>query len=479
MGTLLRVAPATSFSGCFQIPPSKPETQRAILASALAAGRSRIRGALRCDEIETMKRACQAIGAKITERPDGLDIDGVGGAPRFRDRTIDAAGSALVFRTMTALAAVQPLPIVLTGDATLRRRVMSPLFDALRELGADIQSTGDWGSAPVIASGRAVQNDRCQLAGNVSSQFITAMLFALPLTDRPVHIEVTDEVYSKSYIRQTLATLTAAGVAVDASPDCRHFRVEPSIYRPQDVYIKEDYTSASYLLAAAALYKGRSVFRNVHGESTQGEAAIISILQQLGLKIDIDRRSNTLILENRDGMLRGGFEIDVRDCPNIAPTLAALGAYVTGTLRVVGARLTRLHKASRVEAMVSELSSAGVDIEVVRRDGVCDGFQVRGAPSYPGGCTFSSWGDHRIFMSLFVASLRMHRPSFCSGFEDVRLSFPDFVQEFATGGVKTTIVQNEDDVQGAARGRSHDDTTRDLITRRRYIPNARVEERNG
>jgi len=447
---LLRVSPATSFSGCFQIPSSKPETQRAILAGALAAGRSRIVDALRCDEIETMKRACTAMGAEITELPDGLDIQGVGGALRFRDRMIDAAGSALVFRTMTALAAVQPLPIVLTGDDTLRRRVMSPLFDALRELGADIQATGGQASAPVVVCGRSLRSDRCQLAGNVSSQFVTAMLFALPLADRPVEIEVTDEVYSKSYIRQTIATLTAAGVQVDASPDYRHFRVEPSIYQPHDTSIKEDYTSASYLLAAAALYEGRSVLRNVHGESAQGEAAIIPVLRRLGLQIDIDRGARTLTLENRDGVLRGDFEIDVRDCPNIAPTLAALGAYVEGTLRVVGASLTRLHKASRVEAMVAELSSAGVDIKVLHHNGVSDGFEVRGAASYPGGCIFSSWGDHRIFMSLFVASLRMKRPCFCSGFEDARLSFPDFVHEFAKGGVRTSVVR-KDEVRRASQ----------------------------
>ncbi|MFF2331667.1 MULTISPECIES: 3-phosphoshikimate 1-carboxyvinyltransferase [unclassified Streptomyces] len=449
---LLRVEPIENFAGTFRVPASKPETQRAILASTLAEGRSRVVNDLRCDETETMKRACRALGAEISEHDGYLDITGVGGSLGNAPRTmIRADGSGLVFRTMAALTSVLPSPAVVTGDETLCNRVMSPLLDALGELGADIESVCREGHAPIVNWGGRLAGGNCRLPGDVSSQFITAILFAAPFAEHPVEIDVAGRVHSQSYIEQTLHTLREAGVQVTASPDHRHYRVEPSRYRAKDVSVHEDYTSASYLLAAAALYPGRTVFTHVHGGSRQGEAAILPILERLGLRTTLDRAASRLIVDNPRGSLRGTFDIDATDCPNIVPTLAAIGAYVDGTLRVTGARVTHFHKAARIEAMVTELSRAGVAIKSLYARGVCDGFEVRGAPAYPGGVTFSHWGDHRIFMSLFVAGLRMKSANLYSGSEEVRLSFPSFFGQFAKAGVTTSSVEGP----GAHSGHPH------------------------
>ncbi|HTJ66779.1 MAG TPA: 3-phosphoshikimate 1-carboxyvinyltransferase [Actinospica sp.] len=443
MGKLLRVEPLESFAGTFRMPASKPETQRAILAGTLAEGVSRVRNDLRCDETTTMKNACRVLGATIVEHEDHLEIRGRGRSADLDGRVIRADGSGLVFRTMTALAATEPAPTVVTGDEILCRRVMAPLFDALRGLGADVQSIIGADTAPVVVFGSALAGGRCRLPGDISSQFITALLYAAPFAENPVEIEVAGEVYSRSYITQTLARLTRAGVTVSASEDYRSYRVEPSAYRAQDVTVHEDYTSASYLLAACALYPGRYVLSNAYGTSMQGEYAIVPILEQLGLRITFDEATESLIVENPAGSLTGDFEIDVKDCPNIVPTLAAIGAYVDGRMRVVGARVTRFHKSPRVEAMAAELSRAGVDIKPIYESGICDGFEVRGAAGYPGGVEFSSHGDHRIFMSLFVAGLRMASANLYTGFEDVRLSFPDFFAEFGKAAVRTSIVDAE------------------------------------
>lgn len=438
---MLRVDPIESFSGTFRVPSSKPETQRAILAGTLAEGRSRIVNDLRCEETETMKRACRALGAEIVEHDGYLDITGAGWPPRHHGPTmIRADGSGLVFRTMAALTSMVSSPVVVTGDETLCNRVMSPLLDALRDLGADIESICREGNAPIVNWARGLAGGACRLPGDVSSQFITAVLFAAPFAERPVEIDVAGVVHSQSYIEQTLHRLRQSGIRVTASGDYRHYRVEPSAYRSGDVSVHEDYTSASYLLAAAALYPGRSVFTNVHGTTTQGESAIIPILERLGLRMTFDRANSSLTVDNPRGGLRGTFDIDATDCPNIVPTLAAIGAYVDGVLRVTGARVTHFHKAARIEAMAAELSRAGVAIKPLYERGVCDGFEVRGAATYPGGVTFSHWGDHRIFMSLFVAGLRMKSANLYSGSEDVRLSFPAFFAEFAKAGVTTSVL---------------------------------------
>lgn len=451
MGKLLKAEPLAGFSGTFRVPASKPETQRAIVTSALADGTSAIFNDLRCAETDTMKSACRALGAEISEHDGYLRVRGVGGSPRHDGRVIRAAGSGLVFRTMTALASACPTPVVLSGDATLRRRVMSPLFDALAELGADLEPIAGEGRAPVVNRGGGLKGGACTLPGDVSSQFISAILFAAPLAQTPVDITVTGDVYSRSYVEQTLTSLDRAGIEFSASEDCRALHVEPSCYRPRDVTVYEDYTSASYLLAAMALFPGTSVLAGVRAESQQGEFAIIAILRRLGLRVAFDEAASSLVVDNPHGRPRGDIEVDASDCPNIVPTLAAIGAYIDGTMRVTGGRLTRFHKAPRIEAMTQELSRAGVDIEPVYADGVCDGFTVRGKPSYPGGQVFSSRGDHRIFMSLFIAGLRMASANTFSGFEDVRLSFPGFLAEFTRAGAEIGYVNDpegktEDDI---------------------------------
>lgn len=451
MGRLLRAAPLAAFSGTFRVPASKPETQRAIVTSALADGVSRIFNDLRCAETETMKDACRTLGAEISDHDGHLEVRGVGGNLKHNGRVIRAAGSALVFRTVTALASACPTPVVVAGDTTVCNRIMSPLFDALRDLGADLETISRDGYAPIVNWGRGLKGGACRLPGDVSSQFISAILFAAPLAGEPVDIAVIGDVYSRSYIEQTLTSLTQAGIKFSVSKDYRAFHVEPSCYRPQDVTVYEDYTSASYLLAAMALYPGTSVLTNVREESEQGEFAIVQILRRLGLRITFDEATSSLIVENPYGRPRGDIEVDARNCPNIVPTLAAIGAYVDGSMRVVGGKLTRFHKTPRIEAMVAELSRAGVDIEAVYEDGVCDGFVVRGRLTYPGGQLFSSQGDHRIFMSLFVGGLRMASANLFSGSEDVRLSFPQFLSEFTKAGTEISFVGStertaEDDV---------------------------------
>lgn len=440
---LLKVDPLESFGGEFRVPSSKPETQRAILTGTLADGVSHVFNDLRCDETETMKRACRELGAEITDQDGCLEIRGCGRPFRHDGQLIHAEGSGLVFRTMTALSSVHGSPVVVTGNEVLCQRVMAPLLDALRDLGADVESICHQGRAPVVNWGRGLHGGRCLLPGDVSSQFVTAILFAAPFAESAVEIEVMGDVYSQSYIKQTLSYLVQAGVRASVSDDYRYYRVEPSAYGKRDVAIPGDFTSASYLLAAAALYPGRSVLANISSESAQGEYSIVPILERLGLRIAFDRGSSSLIVDNHSGSLHGDFEVDARNCPNIVPTLAAIGAYVKGSLRVVGGRITRFHKAPRIEAMVTELSQAGVDIRSVYDGDACDGFEVRGAPTYSGGRMFSSWGDHRIFMSLFVASLRMRSANLFSGFNDVRLSFPEFFSEFAKAGVRTLLVDEE------------------------------------
>ncbi len=440
--THLRVNPVTELKGKAVIPSSKPETQRAILAATLAKGRSRIDNDLRCVETTTMKDACRAIGAIIHEHEGYLEIDGVGRDLKAGKYVIDALGSGLVFRVLSALTCFSSTATVISGDAVLRGRVMAPLFDALSQLGANIEYVGDEGKAPIVNWGGGLRGGRCTLPGNVSSQFVTAVMFAAPLADAATEIVIEGEILSISYIRQTVAALRQAGITVDVSEDFARIVVHPGHYQPAHYQVYGDYTSSSYLIGAATLFQGTTVFGNINSTSLQGERAIIDVVKALGLTVQFDDVRHTLTLTNPYPQLRGDFEFDASDFPNIVPTLAAIGAHVQGTFRVIGASITRLHKSPRVKAIVAELSKMGVDIRALFRDGVYDGFEIRGhGETYAGDVTLSSWGDHRIFMSLFMASLRSKQPNLLDGYQDVNCSFPDFLSQFQGLGVSYTEVE--------------------------------------
>lgn len=442
---LLQVEPINSLRGYAKTPSSKPETQRAILAATLAGGTSIVRNDLRCLETTAMKNACRAIGAKIDECEGHLRITGVGRALHLGHRVIDAMGSGLVFRTFAALTSFADSPAIITGDAILRTRVMKPLFDALTELGARIECIGEPGKAPIVNWGGGLRGGRCVIPGNVSSQFMTAIMFAAPFSERPTEIVVQGELLSASYLRQTIAALQRAGICISASDDLSFMRVYPGELKSAEYMIGGDYTSCSYLIAAATLFPGTFVLGNLNSRSLQGERAIIDVVRALGIEVHFDDARNELTLVNRKGFLTGDYEFDASDCPNIVPTLAAIGAHVKGTFRVVGGSITRLHKSPRIKAMVSELGKMGVDIKGLFKDGVYDGFEIRGTGElHSGGVDLSSWGDHRIFMSLFVASLRTRHANCLDGYRDVNCSFPDFFLQFERLGAMCRGVDRDE-----------------------------------
>lgn len=426
------LVPYRGYSRSFRVPSSKPETQRALIMAAQAEGTSLIYNDLRCLETDTMKQAFRHFGVEVTEKSDHLVVRGAGGTFEYDNQVIDSLGSGLVFRVFSALSTTVPSPVIISGDATLRKRIMAPLFSALRQLGADIDCIVSPDRAPVVNWSAPLKGGQCSIPGNLSSQFITAVLLAAPLAQNSVEVNVTDEVYSQSYIRQTVAAMRKVGISVDVTDNFDRFVVQPTIPSTAKIQLSGDYTSASYLLAWATLFPGTTTITNLCEESLQGEKEIIEMIRALGIGIVFDTESDQAFIQNDLDGLRGDYHFDIRNCPNIAPTLAAISAFVEGSFKVTGAAITRFHKCSRVEAIAHELRKVGVDIQpLYTEDNACDGFITHGRATYEGGEVLSSWGDHRLFMSLYLASLRMKKGNQIDGYQDIICSFPSFLEQFS------------------------------------------------
>jgi 3-phosphoshikimate 1-carboxyvinyltransferase len=436
------IARRAPIAGIFRAPAAKPDTQRALIMASLAAGVSQIRDPLLSRETQAMIEACRELGAEITRGEGEIRVRGTGAAwrqaregHRPATRYIWAAGSALVARISLALGATMPDRLIVDGNCNLRSRPFAPLFTALAGKGVDFAFFDGADRLPAAVLSRQLPGGHYRLATSISSQFVTALMVPGPLTTAPTTITLTGPRYSLSYIRQTLDLMQRFGIAATMSDDGREIVVpNDRPYAARSIAIYGDYTSASYLLGAAVVTRGRIVVSNLDPASLQGERAIVEIVAALGAKVEWLATPNTLLVDATalSGPVDAHF--DLRDCPNILPTVAAIGATVPGRVRITGAQLTQNHKSPRIEAMATELAKAGVTISVLTKaDGTIDGLEIHGREGYRGHVVFSSHGDHRIFMSLALFALSCEQACMFSA-DDTSDSFPDFLTVLGFGG---------------------------------------------
>ena len=421
----------------FEAPASKPESQRALLAASLANGCSTITGFLRSNETKAMVDACRAIGATVTHEGDTVRVHGLGqhdvvahGISRhsLQDATyVWASGSALVGRVFATIGSALPKPMVVDGNANLRSRPLAPLVSLLEEKGVSFNYLDRPQAWPCVALSSALPGGTYRLKTSTSSQFATALLVAAPLANHETRLELTGENYSLSYILQTVDMMRRFGVPVEIANEARSILVPAdSRYQPSDVRLTGDFTSASYLMGAAFVTRGSVTIDNLDPKSLQGERAMVDILESLG--VDVTWRDDGFLHVNCTQLPeKVDVAINLQNCPNILPTVAAMAATIPGRIRITGARLTQFHKSPRIEAMATEIGRAGADVTILRdRDGKIDGLEIKGDRTQPGDVTFADHGDHRIFMALSLFAMACRRPCAFEGSCDTADSFPAF-----------------------------------------------------
>jgi len=443
-----QITPA-ALRGRVRAPPSKSYTHRAILAAGYGDGAT-VRSPLASADTRATARAVDLFGGAVSglgdgssgsEPPDRIEIEGFRGRPATPADVIDCANSGTTMRLVTATAALADGTTVLTGDASLRSRPQGPLLDALGALGARAESTRGNGRAPLIVGG-PIDGGRVSLPGDVSSQYVSALLMAGGATDDGIEIDLTTELKSAPYVDITLELLEAFGIDAeplgsDRAAGADGFRVTGGAYAPAgDAYdVPGDFSSISYLAAAGAVAADPDADLLIEGAvpSAQGDTAIVDVLDRMGATVDW-RRGEAVLAVGRSAL--SSVTVDVGDTPDLLPTIAALGAVADGTTRITNCEHVRYKETDRVSAVAEELGRLGA--ATVEEP---DALTVHGGESTLAGATVDGRGDHRIVMALAVAALAADGTTTIRGAEHVDVSFPGFFGTLAGIGAGVELVE--------------------------------------
>jgi len=407
------VVQATSrLEGTVKAPPSKSYTHRAFLMSFLADDVSRIRDPLFSEDTLSSLNACKAFGSEVNRMDSCCKIHGVAGKPVTPEDILDLKNSGTTLRIMTSVASLAEGYTVLTGDSSLRTRPMKDLLEALSPLGVSAYSTRNNGKPPIIIKG-GFKGGESFIRGNVSSQFISSIIMAAPYSEKPVDLHVKGEFISKPYVDMTIDLMNKFGVNVDYDRAHKSFHIEPQMYRSIDYTVEGDYSSASYIIAAAACLDSDVTIKNLMNNSKQGDKLILDIVKGMGCEVKI--KNNEVKIKGH-GMLNG-VEVNLQNAPDLLPTVAALGAMADGTTNISGVEHARFKETDRIHTCSTELAKLGVEL-TEKKDGISINGGVHGG-------TVKSHMDHRLAMAFYIIGLKVGGISI----EDAsvyNISFPDF-----------------------------------------------------
>ena len=407
-----RVSPVGSLRGEAIAPSSKSYTIRAVLSSLLADGTSTVRSPLISRDTEAAYNACRLFGGEIRRGEGVASIRGTAGRVKRPSAAVDTLNSGTTIRICTAIASLCGGKVGLTGDDSVLRRPLRPLLDALGMLG--VKSSSLNGCPPATVEGPLV-GGICDIRGDVSSQFISAILMAAPYAREDVTVNVTTKMKSRPYVDLTLNMLKRYGVEAKNRDYSRFTVPSGQIYRAADYTVEGDYSSAAFLLSAAALTKSDVTVSNLFRDSLQADRKIVQILSDMGA--DIELADDQVTVRSKGALT--GVTVDLSDSPDLVPIVSVLGALAEGRTEIVNAAHARLKECDRLKAMSTELAKMGADV-TEKEDGlVINGGRLAGA-------RVDGWLDHRIIMSLAVAALRAEGETVISGAEHADVTFPAF-----------------------------------------------------
>ena len=413
----LELKPARRAAGTVRLPGSKSISNRVLLLAALAQGESEVLGALDADDTRVMRDALSRLGVSF----DGNTVKGVGGPFPVKEADLFLGNAGTAFRPLTAALAFCGGEYRLSGVPRMHERPIGDLVDALRGIGARVDYAGKEGFPPLAVHPSKLRTEKLKVRGDVSSQFLTALLMALPLSGKPARIEVQGELISKPYVEITLNVMQRFGIEVKRT-GWRYFDVPAGAYRsPGKILVEGDASSASYFLAAGALGGGPVRVEGVGRGSIQGDVRFTEVLERMGATVSLSEDAIEVSAPNTK--LRP-IDLDLNHIPDAAMTAAVLALFADGPSVIRNVASWRVKETDRLAAMATELRKLGAQVE----EGP-DFLKIAPPGMLKAGVSIDTYDDHRMAMSFSLVALggvpvRINDPS-C-----VAKTFPEYFQAF-------------------------------------------------
>ncbi len=419
----LLVHPSTLHGG-IAIPPSKSQTMRAILFALRARGKSTISDPLLSPDTHAMLCAIEQLGAKVQREEKIIHITGTQKLSPVQT-AIDAKNSGIVLRFIGAMAGHLPSMTILTGDHSLQtNRPSDALLSALTQLGVKTHALKLPGYAPFVLKGPMTPGSA--LFSGVDSQPVSAMLIATSFLEGKTELHINHP-GEKAWVALTLDWLHKLGANIVHETYARYTIYGPLCYEGFSYQVPGDFSSAAFPIIAALITNSEIVLHNLDVKDQQGDKRILQILHQMGAMIEVDEEKNQLRIHKHRGL--HGVHVDINDCIDSLPILAALGCFAQSTMKITGAAIARHKESDRIHAISSELQKMGAKIEEH-----ADGLTI--FPSKLHGTSLDSHSDHRIAMTLTVAALGAKNESRIHGVHWMQKSYPTFVRDFQKLGAK-------------------------------------------
>jgi 3-phosphoshikimate 1-carboxyvinyltransferase len=406
MPDIVEIQPCGPVSGSIRPPGSKSLTNRALVCAALASGTSQLTGALDSEDTQVMIESLGRLGIAIEldASKTQLTVHGCGGTISASQAELEIGNSGTTVRFLTALASLGRGTFRLRGTPRMHQRPIADLLAALAQLGGNAQSEQNTDCPPLVVHSDGLQGGVCQVRGNISSQYLSAILMVAPYARENVRIEVVGELVSRPYIEMTLAVMQQFGVELDAQ-DLEQFNIPANqVYSACDYAIEPDASAASYFLAAAAITGGTVTVEGLSRTSMQGDVRFAEVLAEMGCDIAFAENSITAAGFTAKGLTTTGqpltgIEVDMNDISDTVQTLAAVALFADSPTTIHGVAHNRYKETDRIADLATELRRLGATVDELE-----DGMRITPQALRP--ATIETYDDHRMAMSLALVGLR-------------------------------------------------------------------------
>ncbi|WP_425615899.1 3-phosphoshikimate 1-carboxyvinyltransferase [Anatilimnocola sp. NA78] len=397
----ISIATCGPIRGSIRPPGSKSITNRALIIAALAEGQSTLRGALASEDTQVMIESLTRLGIGVVESHGGanLVIHGCGGNIAQQQAELFVGNSGTTVRFLTAMLAACQGQFRLDGIARMRERPIADLIRTLNELGSDVTSELNTGCPPVLIRAQGLQGGAAKIRGDISSQFLSALLMAAPYSREAVQVQVEGVLVSQPYVHMTLGLMRAFGVDIDPG-DLTQFNIPGAQrYQGREYAIEPDASAASYFWGAAAVTGGEIAVRGLGRKALQGDVAFVDCLEQMGCEVRAQAEVITVV-----GRPLRGIEVDMNAISDTAQTLGVVALFAKGPTTIRGIAHVRHKETDRIGDLARELRKFGATV-----DEFDDGMQITPPANYEkfSGASIATYNDHRMAMSLALAGLNL------------------------------------------------------------------------